>query len=85
MIEFGSRVRLDYQPLFGKMSPHSSPPPLPPISLRGGSKTVPTLGRNGHKERAREEDTQGERERLPERPMKIIFTGFLRVWKVSIG
>ena len=27
MIEFGSRVRLDYQPLFGKMSPHSSPPP----------------------------------------------------------
>ena len=30
MIEFGSRVRLDYQPLFGKMSPHSSPPPPPP-------------------------------------------------------
>ena len=26
--------RLDYQPLFGKMSPHSSPP-------RGGSKTGP--------------------------------------------
>ena len=33
MIEFGSRVRLDYQPLFGKMSPHSSPPPpLPHLS-----------------------------------------------------
>ena len=34
------------------MSPHSSVPP-PPLSLRGGSKTVPTLGRNGHKDRAR--------------------------------
>ena len=31
MIEFGSRVRLDYQPLFGKMSPHSSPPAPPSL------------------------------------------------------
>ena len=30
--------RLDYQPLFGKMSPHSSPER---VSLRGGSKTGP--------------------------------------------
>ena len=33
-------TRLDYQPLFGKMSPHSSPHPPHP-SLRGGSKTGP--------------------------------------------
>ena len=31
-------LRLDYQPLFGKMSPHSSPER---VSLRGGSKTGP--------------------------------------------
>ena len=31
-----SKLRLDYQPLFGKMSPHSYIPPL-----RGGSKTGP--------------------------------------------
>jgi len=33
-------LRLDYQPLFGKISPHSSP------SLRGGSKTRPGDGGN---------------------------------------
>ena len=33
---FSMDLRLDYQPLFGKMSPHSSS-----LSLRGGSKTGP--------------------------------------------
>ena len=32
------KTRLDYQPLFGKMSPHSSPER---VSFRGGSKTGP--------------------------------------------
>ena len=29
-------------------------------------------------------DTRGERERLPERPMKIVFIRFLRVRKIPI-
>ena len=37
--------RLDYQPLFGKMSPHSSP-----IFLRGGSKTGPGRRRQSSQE-----------------------------------
>ena len=36
------------------------------------------------KKGAREGDTRGEWERLPERPMKIVFTRFLRVRKVPI-
>ena len=34
---------------------------------------------------AREGDTRRERERLPERPMKIVFTCFLRVRKIPVG
>ena len=34
---------------------------------------------------AREGDTRGERERLPERPLKIVFTRFLRVRKIPFG
>ena len=30
-------------------------------------------------------DSRGERERLPERPMKIVFTRFLRVQKIPVG
>lgn len=37
------------------------------------------------KNRAREGDTQGKRERLPKRPMKILSTCFLRVGKIAIG
>ena len=36
--KFTIKARLDYQPLFGKMSPHSSPER---VSFRGGSKTGP--------------------------------------------
>ena len=36
------------------------------------------------KKGSREGDTQGEKERLPDRPMKIVFTRFLRVRKVPI-
>ena len=41
------KCRLDYHPLFGKMSPHSSPHSSPErgVSLRGGSKTGPGRGR----------------------------------------
>ena len=34
---------------------------------------------------ARKGDTRGERERLRDRPTKIVFTRFLRVRKVPIG
>ena len=37
------------------------------------------------KNRACERDMQGERKRLPERPMKIVSTRFLRVQKILIG
>ena len=40
---------------------------------------------DARKNGAREGDTRGERERLPERPMKIVFTRFLRVRKIPIG
>ena len=30
-------------------------------------------------------DMQGERKRLPERPIRIVFTHILRVQKISIG
>ena len=36
-----AKCRLDYQPLFGKMSPHSFP-----LSLRGGSRPDPGDGGN---------------------------------------
>ena len=29
--------------------------------------------------------TQGERDHLPKRPMKMVFTPFLRAWKTPIG
>lgn len=37
------------------------------------------------KNRLCEADTQGERDHLPKRPMKMVFTPFLRVWKIPIG
>ena len=37
------------------------------------------------KNRAREGDTRGKRERLPKRPMKIFSTRFLRVRKIAVG
>ena len=44
------------------------------------------LGRNGRKkERVCEGDRQGEKKRLPERPMNIVSTHFLRVKKIPIG
>ena len=49
-------------------------------SLRSRRLEVMSARKNG----AREGDTRGERERLPERPMKIVFTRFLRVRKVPI-
>ena len=49
-------------------------------SLRSRSLEVMGPRKNG----AREGDTRGERERLPERPMKIVFTRFLRVRTVRI-
>ena len=49
-------------------------------SLRSGRLEVMGPRKNG----AREGDTRGERERLPERPMKIVFTRFLRVRTVRI-
>ena len=39
---------------------------------------------NARKNEAREGDTRGEWERLTKRPMKIVFTRFLRVRKVPI-
>ena len=42
-LRFSCFYRLDYQPLFGKMSPHSSPERA---SFRGGSKTGPGRRRN---------------------------------------
>ena len=50
-------------------------------SLRSRHLEVMSARKNG----AREGDTRGERERLPERPMKIVFTRFLRVRKVPVG
>ena len=50
-------------------------------SLR--SRRLEVMG--ARKKGAREGDTRGERERLPDRPMKIFFTRFLRVRKVPIG
>ena len=49
-------------------------------SLRSRSLEVMGARKNG----AREGDTQGERERLSKRPMKIVFIRFLRVRKVPI-
>ena len=49
-------------------------------SLRSRSLEVMGPRKNG----AREGDTRGERERLPERPMIIVFTRFLRVRTVRI-
>ena len=49
-------------------------------SLRSRRLEVMGPRKNG----AREGDTRGERERLPERPMKIVFTRFLRVRTVPI-
>ena len=43
-------------------------------------------GSNGaRKNGPREGDTRWEMERLPERPMKIVFTRFLGVQKIPIG
>ena len=49
-------------------------------SLRSRRLEVMGARKNG----AREGDTRGERVRLPKRPMKIVFTRFLRVRKVPI-
>ena len=47
------------------------------------------LRHNGAKKewvvRLAETHTQGERDRLPKRPMKMVFTPFLRVWRIPIG
>ena len=50
-------------------------------SLR--SRRLEVMG--ARKNEAREGDTPGEKERLPDRPMKIVSTRFLRVRKVPIG
>lgn len=43
-------------------------------------------GSNGARNNGpREGDTRWEMERLPERPMKIVFTHFLSVQKIPIG
>ena len=39
---------------------------------------------DARKKGSREGDTRGEKERLPDRPMKIVFTRFLRVRNVPI-
>ena len=48
-----------------------------------GSMCLEVMG--ARKNRARKGDTRGERECLPERPIRIVFTQFLRVQKISIG
>ena len=49
-------------------------------SLR--SRRLEVMG--ARKKGSREGDTRGEKERLPDRPMKIVFTRFLRVRNVPI-